>query len=185
MAKPTSRKLKVFQAQIGFYDTVVAAPSMPAALRAWGVKQDLFANGQARVTGDEQAVAAALANPEVPLRRVVGSSDPFELNPTGLPAVPDAPERAKPEVRAAAKPAPASPKPAKPAPDRSALGAAETALRQVDEDRKREEAELRRRQEQLDVERAAAQVAYVDARKRATAAVVEARQAYRKLGGSD
>ena len=30
------RKLKVFQAQFGFYDTIVAAPSQAAALRACG-----------------------------------------------------------------------------------------------------------------------------------------------------
>jgi hypothetical protein len=32
-------KLKVFQAQFGFYDTVVTAPSQAAALCAWGVSQ--------------------------------------------------------------------------------------------------------------------------------------------------
>jgi hypothetical protein len=60
------RKLKVFQAQFGFYDTVVAAPSRAAALHAWGSRQDLFANGQAKVTTDEAAVAAAPTIP-VPL----------------------------------------------------------------------------------------------------------------------
>jgi len=40
---PAKRKLKVFQAQLGFYDTVVAVPGRAAALRAWGVHQDLFA----------------------------------------------------------------------------------------------------------------------------------------------
>ena len=30
-----ARKLKVFQAQFGFYDTVVAAASHTAGLRAW------------------------------------------------------------------------------------------------------------------------------------------------------
>ncbi|MDP9162969.1 MAG: hypothetical protein M3N06_02610, partial [Pseudomonadota bacterium] len=182
------RKLKVFQAHIGFYDTVVAAASMPAALRAWGVRQDLFASGQARVTDDAQAVAAALANAEVPLRRVIGTNDPFELNPTGLPTVPDAP-RAVPDAikQAAARPAKPTPKPkpTTPPPDRSRLNEAEASVRQLDEARKREEAELRRRQEALDTKRAAAQDAYVEGRKQATAALVEARQAYRKLGGKD
>ena len=44
------RKLKVFQAQFGFYDTIVAAPSQAAALRAWGVNQNLFASGEATGT---------------------------------------------------------------------------------------------------------------------------------------
>ena len=82
------RKLKVFQAQFGFYDTIVAAPSQAAALRAWGTHQNLFANGDAKVTTDEAAVAAATAYPETPLRRAVGSSDPFALEPTSLPKVP-------------------------------------------------------------------------------------------------
>ena len=69
------RKLKVFQAQFGFYDTVVAAPSQAAALRAWGMHQNLFASGEATVTTDEAAVAAAIAHPETPLRRAVGSND--------------------------------------------------------------------------------------------------------------
>src|SRR5205085_10312942 len=59
-----ARKLKVFQAQIGFYDTVVAAPSQAAALRAWGIRQNLFADGLARTTDEPQAVEAALATPE-------------------------------------------------------------------------------------------------------------------------
>jgi len=36
------RKLKVFQAQFGFFDTVVAAPSRAAALRAWGARQKIY-----------------------------------------------------------------------------------------------------------------------------------------------
>lgn len=75
------RKLKVFQAQFGFYDTVVAAPSQAAALRAWGTHQDLFASGAATVTTDEAAIAAALAHPETPsagrsARRTPSSSRP-------------------------------------------------------------------------------------------------------------
>lgn len=189
MATASGRKLKVFQAQIGFYDTVVAAPSMPAALRAWGVRQDLFASGQARVTDDEQAVAAALANPDTPLRRAVGTTDPFELNPTGLPMVPDAPRAAseRPIGQAVSARAPAArpSKPVAPPPDRTVLDKAEAALRHIDDGRKLAEATLRQRQEQLDAERAAAQDAYVDDRKRATAAVVDARQRYRKLGGAN
>jgi hypothetical protein len=89
-----ARKLKVFQAQIGFYDTVVAAPSRAAALRAWGTRQDLFASGEARETADPAAIAAATAQPETPRRRAVGSTDPLALEPTSLPKVPDAPKKA-------------------------------------------------------------------------------------------
>lgn len=189
MAKTPVRKLKVFQAQIGFYDTVVAAPSMPAALRAWGVRQNLFASGQARITDDEQAVAAALTNPETPLRRVVGTNDPFELDPTGLPTLPAAPERTasvKPAVKSAvAAPKLAPPKPSAPPPDRSQLTEAEAALRRIDEARKIEETQLRQRQAQLDVDCTTAQDGYVETRKQATAAIVEARDRYRTSGGID
>ena len=60
MAKVSERRLKVFQVHLGFFETVVAAPSQAAALRAWGTHQNLFADGQARVTDDPQAVEAAL-----------------------------------------------------------------------------------------------------------------------------
>ena len=173
------RKLKVFQAQFGFFDTVVAAPSRAAALRAWGTHQDLFASGQATEITDKAAVAAATAHPETPLRRAVGSTDPFALEPAGLPEVPDAPKPKK----AAAKAEPVAP--AKSPADRSKLDAAEKALRALDDRRKDEEADFRHEQDELETRRDAAQSAYVEDRKRATAKVVEARAAYRKAGGDD
>ena len=175
------RKLKVFQAQFGFYDTVVAAPSQAAALRAWGVNQNLFASGEATITTDEAAVAAAIAHPETPLRRAVGSKDVFALEPASLPQVPDAPTKAVVKPAAKAKPA----RPVKPPADRSKLDAAEQALTALDEDRKREEADFRREAEDLEGRRMAAQSAYVEARKAATTKVVDARTAYRKAGGAD
>lgn len=174
------RRLKVFLAQIGFYDTVVAAPSQVAALRAWGIHQDLFASGQARIATDEAAAQAALEHPETPLRRPVGSNDPFELQPKGLPKPPVPPRRA-----AARKPKPTKARPARPPADRSKLDAAEAALRDLDERRKAEEAELRREEAALESRRSAAQDAYVRARKAATTAAVAAREAYRRAGGSD
>lgn len=182
MGKTRARKLKVFQAQFGFYDSVVAAPSQAAALRAWGTHQNLFASGEARVTTDEAAVKAAIDHAEIPLRRAVGSNDPFELEPKSPPKVPDAPNRAL-SAKPKAKTTPA----AKPRPpvDRSKLDAAEKALRDLDERRKAEEADLRRDEEALEAKKSDAQAAYVVARKAATSAVVEAREAYRKAGGRD
>jgi aryl-alcohol dehydrogenase-like predicted oxidoreductase len=178
IAKARNRPLKVFQAQVGFYDTVVAAPSQAAALRAWGIHQNLFSDGQASVCSDARAVKAALAHPETPLRRAVGSQDAFCLEPTGLPIVPDGPKKARsaPETKS---------EPAKPPADRFKLDAAERALRKLDDDRNREEAKLRRRQDELDAETAAARTNYVAARKAATAAVVGARTAYREAGGAE
>lgn len=177
MAK--GRRLKVFQAQFGFYDSVVAAPSQAAALRAWGTRQNLFASGDARQITDADAVAAALQHPETPLRRAVGSKDAFALEPTSLPSVPDAPKTKQKSVARRVVEAPIQPPP-----DRSMLDAAEKALHLVDAKRKAEEARFRREQDELEARQAAAQASYVAARKAATAAVVEARTAYRKAGGS-
>jgi hypothetical protein len=181
MAKAPGRKLKVFQAQFGFYDTVVAAPSQAAALRAWGTRQNLFASGEAKITEDEAAIAAATAYPETPLRRAVGSTDPFTLEPTSLPKVPDAPKKTAAKAPAQLKPS----APARPAADRSKLEAAEKALSELDERRKLEEADFRKEAEALEARRMASQTAWVEARKVATAKVVEARTAYRRDGGTD
>ena len=180
-AKAPGRRLKVFQAQFGFHDSVVAAPSQAAALRAWPSVNRFWWMPQARVTDDPQAVEAALAHPEVPLRRAVGSKDAFAVEPSSLPSVPDAPKRAAKAPSPKAQPE----RPAKPAADRAPLDAAEAALKTFDEARKREEAGLRKRQEQLDDDKEAAQAAYVQDRKAATAAVVESRKAYRAAGGED
>ena len=82
------RALKVFQTEIGFYELIVAAPSQAAALRAWGLHLNLFADGTARMATDERVIAAALAQPGVCLKRGVGSHDAFSLNP-GLPRLPE------------------------------------------------------------------------------------------------
>jgi hypothetical protein len=176
-----ARRLKVFQAQFGFYDAVVAAPSQAAALRAWGTHQNLFANGNARIATDDAAVKAALAHPGETLRRAIGSSDPFALQPESLPTVPDICQPARPRKASSAKPA-AEPKPAA---DRSQLNAAEAALHQVDERRKAEEADFGREEAALEARKSAAQAAYVEARQAATASMVEARTAYRAAGGRD
>lgn len=178
------RRLKVFQAQFGFYDTVVAAPSQAAAMRAWGIHQNLFASGQARISEDPQAIRAALANPEIPLKRAVSSDEPFALAPTSLPSVPDRPKIkrvGKTVGRPRGELAPARQPPA----DRSSLEAAEAALRDLDESQKRKEADFRQAAEALEARRMAAQSAYADARKAATSDIVDARKAYRKAGGED
>ena len=92
MAKATTaaRRLKVYRARLGFDDSVVAAPNQGDALAAWGVRQNLFAEGQAVVETDPEIVAAALVRPGTPLRRPVGASDGFGLEaraPVSLPPV--------------------------------------------------------------------------------------------------
>jgi hypothetical protein len=65
-----ARKLKVCQTALGFFDQAVAAPSMKAALEAWGSNSNLFHQGAARETDDPEIVAATMAKPGVVLRRV-------------------------------------------------------------------------------------------------------------------
>ncbi|HEY5047995.1 MAG TPA: hypothetical protein VII49_08265 [Rhizomicrobium sp.] len=81
--------LKVFRAHFGFYDCVVAAPSQKAALAAWGAAPSEFAKGFAIVTNDPDAVAAALAEPGMVLKRPAGCAAAFKADP-GVPPVPKA-----------------------------------------------------------------------------------------------
>jgi colicin import membrane protein len=71
------RKLKTYQTSLGFYDLAIAAPSMKAALDAWGAGSNLFHQGVARESGDAEVVAATMSKPGVVLRRPVGSAGPF------------------------------------------------------------------------------------------------------------
>jgi hypothetical protein len=79
------RKLKTYETSVGFYDLAVAAPSMKAALEAWGAGSNLFHQGIAKETDNPDGVAAAMAAPGVVLRRPVGSTGPFKEN-ADLPA---------------------------------------------------------------------------------------------------
>jgi hypothetical protein len=58
-----ARKLKTFQTSLGFYDLAVAAPSMKAALEAWGAGSNLFHQGFARQTEDPDVVAETMSKP--------------------------------------------------------------------------------------------------------------------------
>lgn len=52
--------IKVFRTQIGFQAWVVATSSQKAALEAWDISRNLFASGEASVTDDPKAIAAAM-----------------------------------------------------------------------------------------------------------------------------
>lgn len=72
-----ARKLKTYQTSLGFFDLAIAAPSMKAALEAWGANSNLFHQGVARESDDADIVAATMAKPGIILRRPVGSKQPF------------------------------------------------------------------------------------------------------------
>ncbi|MCA1360447.1 cell envelope biogenesis protein TolA [Bradyrhizobium sp. IC3069] len=96
-----AKKLKTYQTSLGFYDQAIAAPSMKAALAAWGASSNLFHQGVARETDDPDVVAATMAKPGVVLRRPVGSNGPFTESaelPTDL-----GPGEAKPKRKSKSK----------------------------------------------------------------------------------
>jgi hypothetical protein len=71
-------RIKVFTADLGFYETAVAARSQKLALAHWGVSRDLFREGSAKETQDPRAVEAAVRKVGLVVRRPIGSSGPFE-----------------------------------------------------------------------------------------------------------
>jgi hypothetical protein len=162
------RALKVYRTRLGFFETVVAASSQKAALQAWSVHQDLFANGEAEVTTDPDIVRAARAHPGQPLKRPVGSHDAFALD-----ATPQAPSglRAGKRKRDAPKP------------DRAKLDAAEARLQRIEDAQARGEANFFDRREALEAEAADARKRWAADAKAARAEVQRARRAFAKAGG--
>jgi len=105
-----ARKLKTYLTSVGFFDLAIAAPSMKAALQAWGSNANLFHQGFASEVADGPAVEATMAKPGIVLRRPVGTNKPYEED-ASLPASladgrGDAPRQRKPEERPPRKIAP-------------------------------------------------------------------------------
>jgi len=141
------RALKVFKTHIGFYDLVVATPSMKAAAQAWGAKPTIFAQGFAAVTQDIDAVTAALAQPGQVLKRPHGEAGTYKAQPD----VPPMPKVTAKDRKAAKKAQEdrnrkeAAEKRAAKAAERKAAKDAEDELAQIEE----QEAELRVRRQTL------------------------------------
>ena len=82
-----AKKLKTYETSLGFFDLAIAAPSMKAALEAWGADSNLFHQGAAKQSEDPDVVAATMAKPGVVLKRPVGSKGAFKEHaelPTNL-----------------------------------------------------------------------------------------------------
>jgi colicin import membrane protein len=99
-----ARKLNTYQASVGFFDLAIAAPSMKAALEAWGSNSNLFHQGVAKESSDPKVIAAAMSKPGVILWRPVGSNGPFKQHaqlPSDLPAdeVKSKPVRQRPQQK--------------------------------------------------------------------------------------
>lgn len=124
-----ARKLKAFTTSAGFFDLAVSAPSMKAALEAWGAGANLFHQGFARQTDEAAIVKATMARPGVVLRRPVGTDQPFREEAEASEApfegrVAKKPKAAKSRA-AASKPKPAPQKPRSPRDERAAARAFE------------------------------------------------------------
>jgi colicin import membrane protein len=142
-----AKKLKVFQASLGFYDEAIAAPSMKAALDVWGAKSNLFHQGVAKESSDPDVVAAAMSKPGVILRRPVGSNDPFREHaalPTNISDRKAGPNSRSVGPKAKKKKAPAKAKDA--AATRQAARAFEQEKKRRARERRKEEADQEREQ---------------------------------------
>ena len=168
------RKLRTYQTSLGFYDQAVAAPSMKAALEAWGASSNLFHQGVAKETDDPDVVAATMASPGVVLRRPVGSDDPFTEHaqlPTDLAdgeARPRSKAKAKAKSGAKKRPVKAAHKTSREADDQAARKAAaafEREERRREAERRKEEAIRAKARARRDKDVAAAEAALEEARR--------------------
>ena len=91
-------KLKTFVTESGFFELAVAAPSMKAALRAWGLFHDAFAQGRAQQTNDPAVIAAATAEPGTVLKRPLRGKGAFKTE-ADLPTVKGKPAKKIKAVR--------------------------------------------------------------------------------------
>ncbi|UEM17110.1 cell envelope biogenesis protein TolA [Bradyrhizobium barranii subsp. barranii] len=195
MPKKLTRKLKTYQTSLGFYDQAVAAPSMKAALEAWGASSNLFHQGAAKEIDDPDIVAATMASPGVVLRRPVGSGGPFTESaalPTDL-ADGEAKRKPKPKSQPESKSkskqraAEGVTKQSRKIDDqdaRKAAAAFEKEERRRDAERRKEEAALAKERDKQRARRdkaVAAAHAALDAARREHAAKAEAIEAERAV----
>lgn len=173
-----ARKLKTYQTSLGFFDLAVAAPSMKAALEAWGADSNLFHQGAAKQSKDPDVIEATMAAPGVVLKRPVGSSGRFaeqsEL-PTDLDGDGVGDRRGKSHTRSKKRP------PSKIS-EKSARKAAldlETERKRREAERRREEAAASKQRERRDQAIKKAQTALDDSRRHheARANAIEAERA--------
>lgn len=164
------KRLKVYAAEIdGLHQWIVAAPNRRDALNAFGIHQDLFAQGLAREETDPALIEQAVKAPGAPLRRPKGSDGPF------VSAAGEADWSA------------AAPKGGKPAPkkkaDRAALDRAEAKLAEIEDRHRQAVSDIAAERERLDRRAADEDAAHRKARADAEQAVDQARQAFRRAGG--
>jgi hypothetical protein len=145
-----ARKLKTYQTSLGFFDLAIAAPSMKAALEAWGADSNLFHQGAAKESDDPDVIVAAMAKPGIVLRRPVGSEGSFSEHaelPTNLGDAAGPRKLGRKWARSKAKKLPA--RPVDKAAERKAALAYELEQRRRQSERAREEAARQKERERL------------------------------------
>jgi flagellin-like hook-associated protein FlgL len=178
-----ARKLKTYQTSLGFFEQAIAAPSMKAALEAWGADSNLFHQGVAKESHDPGVVAATLAKPGVVLKRPVGSGGPFGEH-AELPKNLDQDGSKKPAPKPSAKAKTSSALGDK-AGDRKAAQAYERERQRREREEAKEEAvrqkKRERRQQAVDKAQAALDKAEQEHTKRVTALRAEIEATEKKL----
>jgi hypothetical protein len=172
-----ARKLKTYQTSLGFFDQAIAAPSMKAALEAWGADSNLFHQGAAKESQDPDVIAATMAKPGVILRRPIGSNGSFAEHaelPTDLGSAGPTKAARKSEGRKAKK---FAARPVDKAAERKAALAFEREQKRRELERAREETarqnERERRQQAVDKAQAALDKAEGEHAKRVAAIQAE------------
>lgn len=153
--------LKTYITNLGFFELALAAPSMKAALEAWGMGHNAFHQGFAKQTQDAAIVAATMAKPGVVLRRPVGSKGVFREDaelPKDLWKLTPSKPAAKPKTAPAPVKAAKTKHVANKVADRAAILSFEKAKARRDQDRAQAQArdEARRKKEQVQSARQAA-----------------------------
>ena len=177
-------RLKLFRTPMGFFDAVVAAPSQAAALKAWGVTSNLFAEKLAEeVKDDPDLLSEASKTPGEVLRKPRGDAAALLATPAPKPRTKAvAAKEASPSShsRPAERPPPAKAK--TPAPDRAELDAAESALGRAKQNLADELVAIDDERAALDAQEAATRRHGQDAIRKAQRAFEKERRAFEKNG---
>jgi hypothetical protein len=183
-----ARKLKTYQTSLGFFEQAIAAPSMKAALEAWGADSNLFHQGAAKESTDPEIVAATMKKPGVVLKRPVGSDGPFGEN-AELPKILGQTARTKPAPKPTIRKAKKSSAQPDKAADKKAAQAYERERQRREREEAREEAakqkERERRQHAVEKAQAALDEAKSEHAERAEALRAELEAIEKKVRAED
>ena len=182
-----TRRLKVYTTRIGIHDWAVAVPSQKEALKAWDVRENLFATGAAKAVDDPAVIEAALKTPGVPVAMrgkvqipTEAKSNVVRLDERRPPRPPAEPKKHPPvaDRRVEAKRPERRAAPPPPPPDRSRVDAAEDELRAFEIEIKVRRKELARRKQELERETEAFETDAETRRRRLERQVEKAREAF-------